>query len=115
VFVRAFLADADLAGGLFHLGAHSAKIVRGRNDGEKEDQYAGQGEQVLQGSEPSARGGIPCVEPEPVGRQGQEQPRKVKQQFHEQKGTDRTCGSQSFRNSESESMWAQVEQGWIDQ
>lgn len=59
-FFGAFLANAALRGSrLFHLGAHGAEIVRGRNDGKEDDQYAGQGENALQGSE-SPSGGSPC-------------------------------------------------------
>jgi hypothetical protein len=53
----AFLTDAALGGGrLFYLGANDAEIVRGGNDGEENDQNAGQGNQTLQGSESPSGG-----------------------------------------------------------
>ena len=50
-FFGAFLANVALSGRrLFHLGAHGTEIIRGRNDGEEDDQYAAEGEQALESS-----------------------------------------------------------------
>ena len=48
-FLTAFLADGTLAGGRFlHLGAHGEQIVACRDDGEKNNQHASQGQQYLE-------------------------------------------------------------------
>ena len=74
----ALLAGAALAGGSFlHLRAHGLQIVAGRNYREQYDEHASQSQQDLDGSEAAAVMSRSGVAPQPIGRQGQKQPREI--------------------------------------
>jgi hypothetical protein len=76
------LAKAALTGRRFlHLGAHRAQVVRRRDYRKEDGQNTSQSQQALQRTESA---GDFAVAPQPVGRERQQQPRKIKQQFHEE-------------------------------
>lgn len=80
--VTGFMGNTTFAGRRFlHLCAHHAHVVSRRYHRKQQDQQACQGEQALQGRS-AAEVNTATVPPEPIGRQGQKQPRKIQQQFH---------------------------------
>jgi len=83
-FIGARCPDASFVARRFlDLGAHHVQVIRRRDYREQNDQRAGQCHGNLQGPELLSLVGSTRSLPQPIGRQRQQQPRKVQKQFHE--------------------------------
>lgn len=81
--VAAGLADIVLVARRFlHLGAHGTEIVGRGNHREQDNQRTSQRQQALGRGEPAAVSHASRVAPQPIGRQRQQEPCEIEQQFH---------------------------------
>jgi len=83
ILIASCLAYGALAvGRVFHLGAHRVQIVRSRDYRKQQNQHASEGQQTLQRTDPAREPRSCAPPPQPAGRQRQQHPRKIEQQFH---------------------------------
>ena len=97
---RCWPADGALAGRrFFHLGAHGAEIIGGRNHGKEDDEQASQRQQALYRAELAVRGEF-WTRATTNRRERQKQPREIEQQFHEETGTRKKPRASSFSETD---------------
>ena len=83
-FIVPCLTQGASAGGrFFRLAAHGGEVIRRRNHGKEYDQHTSQSQQALECAELASESHSSGAAPQPSGRERQQQPCEIQQQFHE--------------------------------